>query len=316
MFGGKGVFRGSSVLISGTAGTGKTTLAAHFVDAACARGERCVIYSFEESPDEVVRNMRSIGLDLGRWIKMNLLRFHAARPTSHGLETHLIGLHKMVTEFQPASVVIDPISALLHSGSISETTNMLLRTIDFLKGERITAVMTALTDPSGALEHTDLGMSSLIDTWVLLRNIESGGERNRGIYILKARGISHSNQIREFVLTDHGVDLREVYVGADGFVTGSARVAQEAKDESEALLIRQNIERRKSSLDHKRKALEAQISALRARVESEEQYTGRLIDQEQLKLKKLEGDRKDIKISRNLKTTRAVEAARGNGGRK
>jgi len=316
MFGGKGVFRGSSVLISGTAGTGKTTLAAHFVDAACARGERCVIYSFEESPDEVVRNMSSIGLDLGRWIKMNLLCFHAARPTSHGLETHLIGLHKMVTEFQPANVVIDPISALLHSGSISETTNMLLRTIDFLKGEHITAVMTALTDPGGAPERTDLGMSSLIDTWVLLRNIESGGERNRGIYILKARGISHSNQIREFVLTDHGIDLREVYVGADGFVTGSARVAQEAKDESEALLIRQNIERRKSSLDNKRKALEAQITALRARVESEEQYAGQLIDQEQLKLKKLEGDRKDIKISRNLKTTPAMEAARGNGGRK
>src|SRR5579862_489703 len=153
---------------------------------------------------------------------------------------------------------------------------MLLRTIDFLKGQRITAVMTALTDPGGALEHTDLGMSSLIDTWVLLRNIESGGERNRGLYVLKARGISHSNQVREFLLTDHGVDLREVYVGADGYVTGSARVAQESKDASEALLIRQNIERRKSSLDHKRRALEAQIATLRARVESEEQYASRL----------------------------------------
>ena len=298
MFGGKGVFRGSSVLITGTAGTGKTSLSAHFVDAACARGERCVFYSFEESGDEVVRNMRSIGIDFRPWIKKDLLHFRASRPTSFGLEMHLIKLHKAVSEFRPAVVVIDPISALLHSGAPPETTNMLLRVIDFLKGERITAVLTSLTDPAGPLEQTKLDMSSLFDTWVLLRTIESGGERNRALYILKARGSSHSNQIREFLLTDHGVELREMYAGTEGLVTGAARLAQEAKVVSEAQSIGHNIERRQSASDHKRKALEAQMASLRAQVEAEEQETEQLIRHEALQLKKFEGGRDDVLKSR------------------
>jgi circadian clock protein KaiC len=315
MFGGQGVYRGSSVLITGKAGTGKTSLAAHFANAACARGERCVFYSFEESPDEVVRNMRSIGIDLGRWIKKGLLHFHATRPTSFGLEMHLIKLHKIVVEFHPAFVVIDPISALLHAGSPAETTAMLLRIIDFLKGERITALMTSLTDPAGPVEQSEVDLSSLIDAWVLLRNIESGGERNRGLYILKARGLAHSNQIREFLLTGHGIDLREIYAGTGGFVTGSARIAEESKGASDALLIRQRIERRKSALDHKRKALEAQIAALRAQVEAEEQETGQLIDHEQLQLKKLEIDRREMERSRTLKAPPARKVAKHGGGR-
>ena len=216
MLGGKGFFRGSSILVTGTAGTGKTSLAAHFVDAACARGEKCAFFSFEESADQIIRNMRSIGFDLGRWVKKGLLHFHASRPTTFGLEMHLAKIHKVIQDFDPRNVVLDPVTALLHSGSTAETKSMLLRLVDFLKTSGITALMTTLTSGSGALEQTEVNISSLVDTWLLLRDLESGGERNRGLYILKARGIAHSNQIREFVLTGHGAELREVYLGDAG----------------------------------------------------------------------------------------------------
>jgi len=300
MLGGKGYFRGSSILISGTAGTGKTSVAAHFADAACARGERCIIFSFEESADQVTRNMRSIGINLGRWINKGLLQFHASRPTTFGLEMHLVKMHKIIRNFDPSIVVVDPVTGLIDSGTQAETRSMLLRLIDFLKQKQITALMTTLTGGAAAQEQTEVDISSLVDTWLLLRDIESGGERNRGIYILKSRGAAHSNQIREFLLTDRGVELRNVYLGETGLLTGSARVAQEAKDASQALLAEQEIETKKCALDRRRKAIEAQMDVLRLELETEEEESKRLVGLEQMKFRKWEQDRGKMAKSRAM----------------
>ncbi len=310
MLGGKGYFRASSILVSGTAGTGKTSLAAHFVDAACARGERCVFFSFEESANQIVRNMLSVGIDLGRWVDKGLLHFQAARPSTFGLEMHLVKVHRLIKEIDPSIVVVDPVTGLLHSGTASEARSMLLRLVDFLKEQQITALMTTLTGGSDAQEQTEVDISSLVDTWLLLRDIESGGERNRGLYILKARGIAHSNQIREFLLTDHGAQLQEVYLGEAGLLTGSARVTQEAKDASAALLARQEIEGKQFLLERKRKALDAQIAALQLDLVTEEQESRQLIAQEELKLKKWELDRGEMARSRSASA--GLQA--GNGG--
>lgn len=207
MLGGKGFFRGSTVLVSGTAGTGKTSLAAHFADAACGRGERCIYFSFEESPGQLTRNMRSIGLDLEPWVKKNLLRFHSSRPTIYGLEMHLLTVHKLIQDFQPDAVVLDPIGSLTNAGNQRDANLMVIRLIDFLKLQGITAFFTNLASGGEALEQTDVHISSLVDTWILLRQIELGSERNRAMYVLKSRGMAHSNQLREFVLTDHGFEL-------------------------------------------------------------------------------------------------------------
>jgi len=319
MFGGNGYFRGSSILVSGTSGTGKTSLTAHFVDAACGRGETCVFFSFEESASQIVRNMRSIGIDLGRWVDKGLLHFHTARPTTFGLEMHLVKIHKIIKEFHPSIVVVDPVTGLLHAGTASETRSILLRLIDFLKEKEITALMTTLTGGSDAQEQTEIDISSLVDAWLLLRDIESRGERNRGLYILKARGVAHSNQIREFLLTDHGVELREVYLGEAGMLTGSARVTQEANDASAALLSRQEIERKQLLLERKRKALDAQIAALQLDLETEVQESRQLIAQEQLKVMKWERDQGEMAKSRFVKKgPQEVDGrnAKARGGRK
>ena len=298
MFAGKGYFRGNSILVSGTAGTGKTSLTAHFVDAACARGERCVFFSFEESQAQLIRNMRSIGIDLERWVKKGLLHFHSVRPTTFGLEMHLLKIHKVIEEFQPSIVVVDPVTGLLHAGTESETRSTLLRLIDFLKEKQITALITTLTSAAIAQEQTEIDISSLVDAWLLLRDIESGGERNRGLYILKARGIPHSNQIREFLLTDHGIELREVYLGEDGLLTGSGRMMQEAKDASAAIVALQEIERKQLLLQRKKTVLDAQIAALQLDLQTEEQESLQLIAQEKLKIAKWERDRGEMARSR------------------
>ena len=298
MFGGRGYYRGNSILVSGTSGTGKTSLTAHFVNAACARGEKCVFFSFEESADQLIRNMRSIGIDLARWVKKGLLHFHAVRPTTFGLEMHLVKIHKIIDQIKPSIVVVDPVTGLLHAGTESETRSILLRLIDFLKEKQITAVFTTLTSGAGAQEQTEIDISSLVDAWLLLRDIESGGERNRGLYILKARGIAHSNQIREFLLTDQGVELREVYLGDAGMLTGSGRVAQEAKDASAAMLAGQEIERKQLLVQRKRMVLDAQIAALQLDLETDEQESQRIIAQEKLKIVKWERDRGEMARSR------------------
>jgi circadian clock protein KaiC len=263
MLGGKGYYRASSVLVSGTAGAGKSSLAAHFVDAACARGERALYLALEESPSQIVRNMRSIGVDLERWSKNGRLSFHAARPTVYGLELHLTIIHRLVDETKPKVLVVDPVTNLNAVGTDVEVKSTLTRLIDLLKTRGITALFTSLTGDSANAEHSEIGISSLMDTWILLRNLEHNGERNRGLYVLKARGMTHSNQIREFILTDHGVDLINVYTGPGGVLTGTARVVQEARENAEALRRQAEIARRRRDLAHKRAALEERSRAER-----------------------------------------------------
>jgi circadian clock protein KaiC len=271
MLGGKGYFRGASILVSGTAGTGKSSVAAHLIDAACQRGECCIYFATEESPDLIVRNMRSIGIDLSAWVKKGLLRFDATRPTFHGLEMHLLRMHKLVAETKARIVVVDPITSYISLGDTLEVKSMLMRLIDFFKAHQVTAFFTSLTEGGNALEQTEVGISSLMDTWILLRSIESHGERNRGLWVLKSRGMPHSNQVREFLFTEHGIELIDVYLGSVGVLTGTARAAQEAKDKAEALLHHQELELKQRNLDRKKKALEAKIIALRSEFEAEKE---------------------------------------------
>ena len=298
MLGGEGYYRGSSVLISGTAGTGKTSLSAHFANATCARGERCLYLAFEESPAQLVRNMKSIGLDLNPWIKKGLLRLEASRPTLHGIEMHLAVIHKMVNDFDPQVVIIDPVSNFSSAGSGSDAEAMVLRLIDFLKSRQITAMFVNLTAGGDAWEHTDVGVSSLIDTWILLRDIELAGERNRGLYVLKSRGMKHSNQIREFLLTSDGIQLQDVYIGSEGVLTGSMRAAQEDREKAAALARGQEIERKQRDLARKRAALEAQIAALRVEFEAVEDESKRVSEHDRAREQQLASDRSAAALRR------------------
>jgi len=223
MLGGKGFYRGSTILVSGTAGTGKTSLSAYVVDAACRRGERCLYLSFEESPGQLVRNMKSIGLDLKKWVDNGLLQFHSSRPTFHGLEMHLATIHKLVHKFQPTMVVVDPIGSLAEAGNQRDASMMLIRLIDFLKVSGITAFFTNLTSGGEAIEKTDVHVSSLVDAWLLIRDIESGGMRSRAMYVLKSRGMPHSNELRTFLLTDTGFELLEPTVASRDIRSETAR---------------------------------------------------------------------------------------------
>jgi circadian clock protein KaiC len=270
MLGGKGFYRGTTILVSGTAGTGKTSLAASFVDAACRRAERCLYFSFEESPGQLIRNMRSIGLNLEQWTKKKLLQFHSSRATFYGLEMHLAIIHKIVQEFQPQVVVLDPVGSLIQAGNQRDAHTMMIRLIDFLKQRGVTAFLTNLTSGGEALERTDVEISSIVDTWLFMRDVELDGERNRALYVLKSRGMAHSNQLREFVLTPQGVDLLDVYVGPEGVLTGSSRLSQEAREQAAALARRQEAERRDRDRTRKREALEARIAALRKEFEVDE----------------------------------------------
>ncbi len=298
MLAGRGYFRGSTVLVSGTAGTGKTSIASQFVDAACKRGERVLFFTFEESPSQLVRNMRSIGLHLEPWMKKGLLQFHATRPTHYGLETHLTTSIKLINKFDPEIVILDPINAFVTGENQTDVKTMLLRLVDFLKMKRITSFFTSLTTAGDSLELTDVYISSLIDTWLLLRDIEIGGERNRGLYVLKSRGMAHSNQIREFKLTNHGIELLDVYVGAGGVLTGSARLSQETKDEAEQLLHQQEIVRKKIGLDRKREAMEAQILLLRSEFEAEESEAMKAIEIDRSRIDRFAQDKRRMAKSR------------------
>jgi len=270
MLGGKGVFRGSSVLVSGSPGTGKSSVGAKFVDTACRRGERVLLFAYEESSAQIVRNMGSIGIDLDLWVKKGLLQIHSSRPTLHGMEQHLLMMHDAVSAFQPSVVVVDPISNLSLDHATSEVKPTLMRLIDFLKQQQITTLFTSLTAGGGETpEDSQLGVSSLMDTWLLLRNVEFNGERNRTIYVLKSRGMAHSNQVREFVLSDKGIDLVDVYLGAERVLTGTARVAQEELERAAAALREEDHQRKLAQLASRQKAIEAQIAALRAEAEVE-----------------------------------------------
>jgi circadian clock protein KaiC len=291
------------VLISGTAGVGKTSVAAHFAEAACKRGERVLYFCFEESPNQLMRNMLSIGIKLETWVQKGLLQFQATRPTFYGLEMHLAVTHKAVNNFKPHIVILDPINTFVIGDKEIEVKMMLMRIVDYLKSNQITALFTGLTSNDSPLEHTDVAISSLIDTWLLLRDIELSGERNRGMYVLKSRGMAHSNQIREFIITDHGVELRDAYIGASGVLTGSARIAQEANENAELLIRKHDIERKKREIERKRKAVEAQIATLRIDFESEESEATKMIEIERDTIKRLEQDK--VKMAKSRKATLA-----------
>ncbi|HOI13175.1 MAG TPA: circadian clock protein KaiC [Methanoculleus sp.] len=268
MLGGEGYYRGSSILVSGTPGTGKTSIAATFAEAACRRNERCIYFTFEESPGQIIRNMRSIGIDLAPMADAGLLTIHASRPMTHGLETHLATMIKTVQDLAPDVVIVDPVSSLITAGEDLDTKSMLTRLIDYLKVNQITGLFTDLTQVEEASEQTRIRISSLMDTWILLRSIESGGEHNRVLYVLKSRGMAHSNQVREFVIADEGIDLLDVYLGPAGVLTGSARYVQEAKERAEAKDRAEELRKRKIELERKQKAIEAQIAALEAEHEA------------------------------------------------
>lgn len=308
MLGGKGYYRGSSILISGTAGSGKTSIAAAFADSVCRRGERCLYLSFEESPSQIMRNMASIGMDLGRWERKGLLRFQSARSTLCGLEQHLVSLHKLVNQFQPTAVVLDPVTNLSAIGEVDDIKAMLTRVIDFLKGRLITALFTSLTEGGAATERTEVGISSLMDTWLLLQMVESNSERNRVLYILKSRGMAHSNQMREFVLSDRGIELVDVYAGLGRVYTGTARLSQEATDRAEALVKEQATQKRRRELDRERLSLEAQIASLRSQLEGIVGDLRSSTAQDRLRLQTLSRDRQAM--------ARLRQANRMNGGDK
>jgi len=298
-----------SILVSGGAGTGKSSIAAHFVQAACRRGERALYMASEQSVEEVLRNMRSIGIDLEPWVKRGLLRFYASRPGSFGLEKHLLTIHEEVTTFDPKVIVVDPITNFISAGTLSEVKSMVTRLIDLLKSREITAMFTSLTTGDSSPEISEVGVSSQMDTWLLLRNLESNGERNRVLFVLKARGISHSNQVREFRLTDHGVELLDVYVGPEGLLTGSARVAQAAREKAEALARKQQLQRKNLEMKHKRELLEAQIARMRSEFESEQQVLMQDTEDIENREKQLVLDRREMGRARKADAV----PAHGNG---
>jgi circadian clock protein KaiC len=302
MLGGQGYYRGSSVLVTGTPGTGKTSVSASFANATCERGERCLYFAFEESPSQIIRNMRSIGIDLEPWVKSGQLLIYANRPNRYGLEMHLAVILKLVQEFKPDAVIVDPVSNLIAAGSDLDANAMLTRLIDYLKLDNVTTLFTSLTPTTGDLRNTEVGISSLMDTWVLLRDIETNGERNRGIYVLKSRGMAHSNQIREFKLSSKGIDLQDVYLGPAGVLTGTARYVQEVKEKAEALSRKEEIQTQRRRLEAERKTMEAQIAALQEQFSIRENEIARLEKQESLKEDEIALDRQELARRRRADT--------------
>ncbi|NLW30747.1 MAG: circadian clock protein KaiC [Fibrobacter sp.] len=299
MLGGKGFYRGSSILLSGTAGTGKSTLAASFSEAACMRGERVLYFAFEEAPQQIIRNMKSVNIQLQECIDRGTLKIFASRPTAWGLELHLASIHKTISEFDPDVIIIDPVSNLITVGTEKEVRSMLTRLIDHIKTLGITSIFTDLIIGDEPMEKTDVGISSLMDSWILVKNIEIGGERNRGIYILKARGISHSNQIREFLLTSDGIDIIDVYKGSEGVLTGTARVMQEARMEADELIRKQQIERLEQEISIKEKLVQRQIETLKSKFETEKEGLMRSIKEKQIREEIIMKNKKKIGEMRN-----------------
>lgn len=301
MLGGKGFFRGGSVLISGTAGTGKTSIAGSFANHTCLNGERCLYFAFEESPRQIIRNMNSIGIDLQSHVDQGLLRFQASRPTLHGLEMHLLTITKLVTSFEPTVIILDPISNLVTVGSVSEVKNLLIRLIDYLQNANITVMFTSLTYKNNIIEQTDESVSSLVDTWLSVQDIESNGERNRGMYIMKSRGMKHSNQIREFVISDRGLDLVDVFLGPSGVLTGSAREAQQLLEKTSEVLWDHSISRKDREIGRKKMVLEAKIASLKEEFESVQDELNRTFIEDELKKEVLEKNRREMTRKRGTK---------------
>ncbi len=304
MLSGRGFFRGSSILLTGTPGTGKTSVAACFAQAAAQRGDRVLFFSFEESPNQIIRNMRSIGLRLEPLAQRGLLRFHAARPTLCGLEMHLATMFKEIAAFQPAVVIVDPITSLLAAGTDYETKGMVTRLIDFLKGGQVTSLFTSLTHGGHALQQSEIAMSSLMDSWLLLQDFEGNGERNRVLYVLKARGMAHSNQVREFLISNRGIDLVDAYIGPSGVLTGASRVAQAVREKAEALANQQEVDHRKRDLERKHTLLQQQIAALGSEYEAEELELRRIAEQVGTRTRVLSAGRTELAHLRHADAAR------------
>jgi circadian clock protein KaiC len=308
MLEGKGFYKGTSVLVSGTAGSGKSSLSASLASQSCSDGRKVLYVAFEESFSQAARNMRSIGLNLDKYRKKGLLRFEAWRPTQSGLEMHLLRIHKLIEDFDPEVVIIDPVSNLMM-GNVHEVNSMLMRLMDFLKSRQITAMFTSLTEGSRKeFEQTEVGISSLIDTWILVRDLELNGERNRCIYVLKSRGMAHSNQVREFVMSRKGIRLLPVYIGAGTVLTGSARLNQEALERAEILSRQQGAEEKIRARERRRKAVEAQIAALRLELTDAASESGRMVSQELNREQRLEQDRVNMSSLRGGKSKSAGRA--------
>jgi circadian clock protein KaiC len=311
MLGGKGFFRGTSILVCGGSGTGKSSLAAHFVDAACRRGERALVFASEQSPEEIIRNMRSIGIDLAPWIKRDLLQFQTTRAGFCGLEKHLVAMHETTEAFAPKVIVVDPITNYGSVGNHDEVKSMLTRLIDLFKSHEITAMFSSLTSAGHEADDSIVGVSSLMDAWLLLRNLETNGERNRTLCVLKSRGMAHSNQLREFMLTDHGFRILDAYVGPGGVLTGSARLTQEAADRVAALERRREGERQQRALQQKREQLASQIKALRGEFEAVESELQRSVDLMEVREHQFEQDR--IEMSKLRKADPVLVHGNGRG---
>jgi circadian clock protein KaiC len=314
MFGGKGLYKGSSILVSGSPGTGKSSVAASFVHAACLRGERALLFAYEESESQVLRNMRSIGLDLAPWVRKGLLQIHASRPTLHGLEQHLVLMYDLVRQFKPSVVVVDPISNLSNQHDDVGLKLTLMRLIDFLKQQGVTAMFTSLTtDATAAVAASEVGVSSLMDTWLLLTNLAYNGERTRTLQVLKSRGMYHSNQVREFIFSDHGVDLIDVYLSGERVLTGTARIAQEAQELAARQLRGSDHERRLRDLANRRRALDAQIAVLNAEAEERAGEVQFAIEREKFEAEGIAARAREIAAASGRQ--KSARAAGRNGGK-
>jgi len=312
MMGGKGFYRGSSVLVSGTSGTGKTSIAASFAAECCRRGERCAYFAFEESPEQITRNMNSVGMDLGKYVENGTLQFQASRPTMYGLEMHLVVIYKMIKQFKPQCVIIDPITNLVTVGTVSEIQSVLTRLIDYLQMHQISAMFTALTPNNILKEPTDEIVSSLVDTWIQVRDIESGGERNRALYIMKSRGMSHSNQVREFLISDKGLYLEDVYLGSEGVLTGSAREAHILQKKTEEILQKHTLSRNDKAIERKTKELELRIQSITSEFDSIREDLKNDYVELQLRKDVLAGDREQLARRRGGDEEDERPAATGN----
>lgn len=281
----KGYYRGSTVLVTGTAGTGKSSLAAVFSNSICQTGERCIYFTFEEMINQILRNMSSINLNLQQWIDKDLLKFYAYRSPAYGLETHLLTIQNVIKEFKPHAIIIDPITNFDLIGTELEIKSMMTRLIDFLKAQQITALFTSLATTINPKEQTEIGISSLIDSWLVLQNLEQAGERTRGITILKSRGIAHSNQIREFIITSNGIKLEKIYIGLNGILTGSARLDQQEQEKLKLLFQEKETLRCRKLLEHKKAILEAKIMALKSEFDADAEELESLIMKEEIQNK-------------------------------
>ncbi len=280
MLGGEGFFQGSVIMISGTSGTGKTTFMSHFADAACRRSERVVYFSFEESPDQIIRNMSSVGLNLDQWVKKGLLFMESRRPTQCGLDMHLVLALKVIAEHTPKVIIMDPVTSFDDIANTSDVKRVLMMFVDYMKSLGITTMFGSLTPSGLPAEVSAVNISSFIDSWILLRDLENNGERNRGIYILKSRGMSHSNQVREFLISDKGVDICDVYLGPGGVETGGARLNMLAQEKALGIRLQEEIELRQFDLENKRNILDSRIAAMRAEFAAQEASNLKMIAQE------------------------------------